>query len=166
MIYQFQYVTLNWRPPKLSASEEIEMGKAVFSLGKAHFRKEFRKKVKNTQSPKQINAAARFRDRPVWLKAILVIFSISLMIFAFVAVPVTLLLTILILFVYLTSFVWCLIQHDRWLSSCLSAYVRYKESTKVIIRCPCCAQMLRIPEGYGNIRVKCPPCGNRFHRCT
>lgn len=44
---------------------------------------------------------------------------------------------------------------------------RIKDSkTYKFLKCPNCAQTLRLPKGKGKIRITCPKCGKQFERRT
>ena len=132
MYVPVQYVTLNWSPPKLTPEEEIAMGEQVARLGKAHFRREFRKRSKRSQaSPEQAAAAEKFRSRPTWYRALVITGFIGMVVVAFIVAPAAMLMifpiTAFILLMYFGSLGIAVWRFNRWLSRCLS---RFQESQR------------------------------------
>jgi len=58
---------------------------------------------------------------------------------------------------------------DLMYSSVVASYEGYhpfQNNDRLIIPCPRCSQQLRVPGGYGTIRVTCPSCRERFEHHT
>lgn len=157
-----------FRDPNLNSAQEIEMGEQISRLGKAHFRRTFRKgtwvpKFSSRQNP--TGGGFSWRNS-TWGARILQIIIIGLFIAALVALPwilpFTLLLCIAVYLLYLISLGWACFRHDRWLSHCLACYRRSqkpKASTfSHIFSCQKCGQSLRVPANKGRLRVHCPSC--------
>lgn len=113
MIVQFNYVTIRWSPPQISEEGAWAMGEQVDQLGKAHFRREFRRKAMRSDKAEQ-------RKFSLWAMLLL----IGLMAVCFVFIPMTIPIVLFVLLMYFGSLGIALLRYDRWLSKCLAVYQR------------------------------------------
>ena len=133
MYFPIQYITVGWTPPVLNPEEEIALGEKVSRLGKAHFRREFRRKsMRHQASAEEIAASETFRNRPKWYRAFCIALFACIVIGASIVAPAILLavfpITAFILLMYFGSLGIAVLRYDRWLARCLARFHESQDS--------------------------------------
>jgi predicted RNA-binding Zn-ribbon protein involved in translation (DUF1610 family) len=158
-VYRFPLFFVRWQPPIQSRDDQVAFGREIEARGSLHY-------IGRFFSQREPFFAG---IRVGWIALAVAVLTL-ICVFVPPLAPVFLGVLFINLVVYWGSFFVALARYSAWLSRCRRSYAPHKPRevqaevipSHVVVSCSSCLQQLRIPTDRGQVRAKCPSCGNIF----